>query len=47
VARQKAKASVITDDNLLSEYAHGQRFGPELLRALAPPEAPNFELSTH
>jgi spermidine synthase len=47
LARQKAKASVITDDNLLSEYAHGQRFGPELLRALAPPEAPNFELSTH
>jgi MFS family permease len=39
---QKTKAGVITDDNLLSEYAHGQRFGPELLRALAPPEVPHF-----
>jgi spermidine synthase len=43
LARQKAKAGVITDDNLLSEYAHGQRFGPEFLRALAPPEASLFQ----
>lgn len=43
LAHQKAKAGVITDDNLLSEYAHGQRFGPDLLRALTPPQAPLFQ----
>jgi spermidine synthase len=43
LARQHAKAAVITDDNVLSEYAHGRRFGPELLRALAPPEPAHFD----
>jgi spermidine synthase len=47
LAREKAKADIITDDNLLSEYAHGQRFGPDLLRALTPPEARNFEAISH
>ncbi len=43
IARQHANAVVITDDNLISEYAHGRRFGPGLLRALTPAEAPHFE----
>jgi spermidine synthase len=43
IARRHANAVVITDDNLLSEYAHGRRFGPRLLRALAPAEASHFE----
>lgn len=43
IARRHANAVVITDDNVLSEYAHGHRFGPKLLRALAPSEPPHFE----
>jgi len=43
LARRHANAVVITDDNVLSEYAHGRRFGPALLQALAPPEPPHFE----
>jgi spermidine synthase len=46
LVRKKAQAGVITDDNLLSEYAHGRRFGPDLLHALTPPEVPHFELLT-
>jgi spermidine synthase len=46
LARLKANAGVITDDNLLSEYAHGVRFGPQLLRALAPAEAAHFYANT-
>jgi spermidine synthase len=42
IARHQARAAVITDDNLLTEYRDGERFGPALLRALAPPAAPEF-----
>ena len=35
-------AQVITDDNLLNEYRHGQRFGPALLQALLPPTPTPF-----
>jgi spermidine synthase len=45
VDRHNAHAEVITDDNLLSEYRHGRRFGPRLLRALTPPETPEFALN--
>ena len=31
---------VITDDNLISEYKHGMRFGPAMLRALQPASPP-------
>jgi spermidine synthase len=44
LARRQANASVITDDNLLSEYRDGVRFGPAFLRALAPPAASEFDL---
>jgi len=42
IARREAHAEIITDDNLLSEYRHGRRFGPETLRALVPPEPAHF-----
>ena len=42
LARRKAEAGIITDDNLLSEYRHGRRFGPEFLQALLPPEPAQF-----
>jgi predicted membrane-bound spermidine synthase len=38
-----ADAQIITDDNLLSEYRHGMRFGPLLLQALQPRAAPEFK----
>jgi len=38
-----ADAQIITDDNLLSEYRHGMRFGPALLQALQPRAAPEFK----
>jgi spermidine synthase len=44
IARRHAETQVISDDNLLSEYRHGRRFGPALLRALQPPEPAHFEL---
>jgi hypothetical protein len=44
IARRHAAAEVISDDNLLSEYRHGRRFGPALLQALQPAAAPHFEL---
>jgi spermidine synthase len=40
-----ADAQLITDDNLLSEYRHGMRFGPDLLKGLQPPPAPEFKLA--
>ena len=39
-----ADAQVITDDNLISEYRHGMRFGPSLLKALQPRPAPEFKI---
>jgi hypothetical protein len=42
IAQREAHAEIITDDNLLSEYRHGRRFGPESLRALLPPEPAHF-----
>ena len=44
IAQRQADAQVISDDNLLSEYRHGRRFGPALLRALLPMEPSHFEL---
>jgi SAM-dependent methyltransferase len=43
LARRSAGAEIITDDNLLSEYRHGKRFGPAALQALLPPEPAQFE----
>ena len=34
------QAEIITDDNLVSEYRHGKRFGPAILQALLPPPGP-------
>jgi hypothetical protein len=42
IARRHADAQVITDDNLLSEYRHGERFGPTWLRALQPSTPSSF-----
>jgi spermidine synthase len=42
IARRNADAQIITDDNLLSEYRDGERFGPALLRGLQPPTPPVF-----
>jgi hypothetical protein len=44
IAQHAADAQVISDDNLLSEYRHGKRFGPRLLQALLPNEPRHFEL---
>jgi spermidine synthase len=44
IAQRQADAQVISDDNLLSEYRHGRRFGPGLLRRLLPGEPAHFEL---
>jgi spermidine synthase len=44
IAAHHADAQVISDDNLLSEYRHGRRFGPEMLQALLPAEPAHFEL---
>jgi spermidine synthase len=43
LGRLKATGEVITDDNLLSEYRHGLRFGPGFLRSLLPPVQPEFK----
>jgi hypothetical protein len=43
LARRHADAAIITDDNLLTEYRHGRRFGPQILQKALPPEAPHFE----
>jgi spermidine synthase len=42
--RRQATGQVITDDNLLSEYRDGLRFGPPFLTALAPPAPREFNL---
>jgi hypothetical protein len=42
IALGDAHAEIITDDNLLSEYRHGRRFGPQTLQALLPPEPAHF-----
>lgn len=42
IARRHADARIITDDNLLSEYKNGERFGPAFLQALQPPTAAIF-----
>jgi spermidine synthase len=36
IARRHADAQIITDDNLLSEYRDGARFGPTFLKASQP-----------
>jgi hypothetical protein len=43
IGRRKADAEIITDDNLLTEYKDGRRFGPWLVQALLPSEIPHFE----
>jgi SAM-dependent methyltransferase len=43
IARHRADAVVITDDNLVTEYRHGRRFGPQFLQALLPDAAAEFE----
>ncbi len=45
LARRTVKSQVITDDNLVSEYRDGRRFGPAFLRALLPPEPREFRIS--
>jgi spermidine synthase len=42
LARRKANTEIITDDNLISEYRDGRRFGPAFLRTLSPPEPRHF-----
>ena len=43
IARRNADAEIITDDNLLTEYKDGRRFGPKFLQGLLPPEIAHFE----
>jgi spermidine synthase len=43
IARHQADARVISDDNLVTEYRHGRRFGPKMLQDLQPSEAPEFK----
>jgi Spermine/spermidine synthase domain len=40
LARHGTAGEIVTDDNLLTEYRHGRRFGPAFLQSLLPP-APN------
>ncbi|MFL6602251.1 MAG: hypothetical protein ACJ8R9_13070 [Steroidobacteraceae bacterium] len=42
LASHKTTGEIITDDNLLTEYRHGRRFGPALLQALLPPTPKDF-----
>ena len=42
LARRKADARIITDDNLVTEYRDGLRFGPVLLQAFLPAPTPPF-----
>ena len=44
IAAHHADAQIISDDNLLTEYRHGERIGPEALRALLPATQPEFVL---
>jgi spermidine synthase len=43
LARHNFDAEIITDDNLLSEYRHGRRFGPKVLQALLPSVPADFD----
>ena len=45
IKRRGADAQVITDDNLLSEYRHGLRYGPALLLKVLPPAAAEFGIN--
>jgi hypothetical protein len=46
IARHEAAdAWIISDDNLVTEYRHGRRFGPQLLQALQPAEAQEFKFA--
>ena len=42
LARHNAAGEIITDDNLLTEYRHGRRFGPAFLQSLLPPTPSEF-----
>jgi hypothetical protein len=42
IASFHVDAQIITDDNLLSEYRHGRRVGPEWLQRLQSPTLPEF-----
>jgi spermidine synthase len=42
LARHNTAGEIITDDNLLSEYRHGRRFGPAFLQSLLPPTPGEF-----
>lgn len=42
LARHETVGQLITDDNLLSEYRHGRRFGPAFLQSLLPPTPREF-----
>jgi spermidine synthase len=42
IARRHADARIITDDNLLTEYRDGERFGPAFLKALQPSPPATF-----
>jgi predicted membrane-bound spermidine synthase len=42
IASFHVDARIITDDNLLTEYRHGRRVGPQWLQALQPPTLPEF-----
>jgi SAM-dependent methyltransferase len=42
IARHHVEPQIITDDNLLTEYRHGQRTGPRWLQKLQPPTPPEF-----
>jgi spermidine synthase len=42
LAHQGVSGEIITDDNLISEYKHGLRFGPAILQALQPPSPPSM-----
>jgi predicted membrane-bound spermidine synthase len=43
LARHAGSAALITDDNLISEYRHGKRFGPHFLQALLPEAVAEFK----
>jgi spermidine synthase len=43
LARHTGDAELITDDNLVSEYRHGRRFGPAFLQALLPAAPAEFQ----
>jgi predicted membrane-bound spermidine synthase len=42
LAHSGISAEIITDDNLISEYRHGMRFGPAILQLLQPPTPPKM-----